>query len=132
MIARRTAGRALIAAAGLVAAGLTAAGCSGRAPERQPAELVAAPGERFTLRLDANRTTGFQWELAKPLDAAVVAVVGTEYEELAGGTVGAGGTEVWTFEAVAPGWAAINLAYRRSWEEMTPARILVYSVEVVP
>jgi len=113
---------------------LALAGCSlwGSAPERQPAEIVAAPGARFTLRLDANHTTGFAWELAKPLDAAVVTHVGTEYEEPVGGKIGAGGVEVWTFQAVAPGWAAISLAYRRPWEEMAPARMLVYSVDVTP
>ena len=122
------------AAVALLASGLAVAGCSlwASAPGPKPAELVAARGERFTLRLDANHSTGFHWELARPLDAAVLAVVGTEYEEATPGKVGAGGTEVWTFEAVGPGWAAVNLAYRRPWEEMAPARILVYSVDVTP
>lgn len=118
----------------LLAASLAAAGCSlfASAPGPKPAQIVAAPGEQFTLRLDANRSTGFAWELAKPLDTAVVTLVGTEYEEATSGGVGAPGVEVWTFAAVASGWTTIHLAYRRPWEEMAPARILAYSVDVTP
>jgi len=118
----------------LLAAWLVANGCSltSSASGPTPAQLVAAPGEQFTLRLDANHSTGFAWELAKPLDGAVVTLVGTEYEEATSGGVGAPGVEVWTFAAVASGWATINLAYRRSWEDMAPARMLVYSVDVTP
>jgi len=116
----------------LLAASLAATGCSltSSAPGPTPAQIVTAPGEQFTLRLDANHSTGFAWELAKPLDGAVVTLVGTEYEEATTGGVGAPGVEVWTFAAVASGWATINLAYRRAWEEMAPARMLVYSVDV--
>ena len=62
----------------------------------------------------------------------MLALVGTDYEEATTGVVGASGTEVWTFEAVGPGWTAVNLTYRRPWEEMAPARMLVYSVDVAP
>lgn len=111
-----------------------AAGCSLFASDDRPppAEIVAAPGERFTIALDANRSTGFQWELAKPLDGSVVALVDTTYEQEPNADVGAAGKEVWTFDAVAPGWAKVELVYRRPWEEMAPARIAVYSVDVGP
>jgi predicted secreted protein len=122
------------AALALLAAGLVASGCSlfASAPGPKPAQIVAAPGEQFTLRLDTNRAAGFAWELAKPLDTSVVTLVGTAYEEAASGGVGAPGVEVWTFAAVASGWTTINLAYRRPWEEMAPARIIAYSVDVAP
>jgi predicted secreted protein len=45
--------------------------------------------------------------------------------------VGAAGKELWTFDAVAPGWAEIRLEYRRPWEEtIAPARLAAYSVDV--
>lgn len=110
----------------------SAAACSmfASAPGPPPAEITAAPGGQFTLALDANRSTGFQWELAKPLDEGVVKHVGTAWEQEPNAAIGAGGKEIWTFEAVAPGWAKIELVYRRPWEEMAPARIAVWSVDV--
>jgi predicted secreted protein len=95
-----------------------------------PAEMVVEPGQRFTVELDANRSTGFRWELGKPLDTAVITLVDTEYQQEPNAAPGAAGKEVWTFDAVAPGWARIALRYRRAGEEMAPARIAVYSVDV--
>jgi len=114
----------------LAALGGSACSLSSAAPEQTPAEIVAAPGQRFTIELDGNRSTGFQWELGKPLDTALVTSVDTEYRQAPGAAVGAGGKEIWTFDAVAPGWTKIQLVYRRPWEEMAPARIAVYSVDV--
>ena len=99
-------------------------------PGPPPAEIVVAPGRQFTVALDANHSTGFQWELARPLDTSVVTHAGTTYEQAPNVAPGAGGKEIWTFDAVAPGWAKIELVYRRPWEEMAPARMAVYSVDV--
>lgn len=111
---------------------LAVAACSlfASEPGPRPADLVAATGRTFTVTLDANRSTGFQWELAKPLDEDVVRLAGTAYEQAPGAAPGAGGKEIWTFDAVAPGWTKIELSYRRPWEEMAPAKISVFSVEV--
>jgi predicted secreted protein len=108
------------------------AGCSlwSSSPEAKPAAMVVAPGERFTIVLDANRSTGFRWEIARPFDAAVVALVDTTYQEEPNAAPGQGGKEVWTFDAVAPGWTKIQLAYRRPWEDLAPARTVAYSVDV--
>ena len=108
----------------------TACSLGSSAPSETPAQLVVAPGQQFKVELDANRSTGFQWELGKPIDAAVLTLVETRYEQAPNASPGEGGKEVWTFAAVAPGWAKIQLLYRRPWEEMAPARILVYSVDV--
>jgi predicted secreted protein len=122
------------AALAVLLAALVVTGCSlwSSPPGPRPAEIVVAPGDRFTLRLDADRPTGFRWELARPLDPAVLELVGTEYEEAASAAVGASGSEVWTFAAVGSGWATVNLAYRRPWEQLAPARIAIYSVDVAP
>ena len=96
-----------------------------------PAAYVVAPGETFEIRLAANPSTGFAWELGAPLDGAVVRSIATAYEPKVGDRVGAGGISVWKFEGVAPGRATIVLAYRRPWEpEVAPARTATYSVAV--
>ncbi|HEY8516142.1 MAG TPA: protease inhibitor I42 family protein [Candidatus Binatia bacterium] len=97
----------------------------------RPAALIVAPGERFTISLEANHSTGFSWQLAKPLAENVVTLVETTYETPPGAPPGAPGKELWTFEAVAPGWTSIDFAYRRPWEEnLAPARLASYSVDV--
>jgi inhibitor of cysteine peptidase len=117
---------------GAAALVLAVAACSlfASEPGPRPADVVATTGRQFAITLDANRPTGFQWELAQPLDEDVVRLAGTAYEQVPGAVPGAGGKEVWTFDAVAPGWAKIELVYRRPWEEMAPAKISVFSVEV--
>lgn len=86
--------------------------------------ITLAPGEEFTITLDSNRTTGYSWRLAQPLDESLVALVGSDYTPSgAGGLAGAGGTEVWTFHALAPGQTTIALEYVRPWETgVAPAR----------
>ncbi|MBY0275688.1 protease inhibitor I42 family protein [Candidatus Binatia bacterium] len=114
----------------LLAATLGACSLFASEPGPPPAEIAATPGKDFSITLDANHTTGFQWELAKPLDGSVLTLVETTYEEQPNGAPGTGGKEVWTFAPVAPGWTKIELVYRRPWEDMAPARIAVYAVDV--
>jgi predicted secreted protein len=123
--------RAAAAICALLLAG-SAAACSlwSSAPTETPSAIIATPGQRFSIAVDANHSTGFRWELDKPLDAAVLTLVDTQYEQEPNAAPGAAGKEVWTFDAVATGWARIQLAYRRPWEEMAPARLAMYSVDV--
>lgn len=83
---------------------------------KKPIE-VAAGGE-FTIVLGLNRTTGYQWDLAKPLDKDRVELVRNEYKiQQNGGRVGAGGKEVWTFKALGNGKTKITMKYMRPWEK---------------
>lgn len=93
--------------------------------------LEVASGEQLTITLDANPTTGFQWQLAAPLDEKVLTLVGTAYQRADPARIGTGGTDVWTFKAVGKGNAAIVLEYRRPWEkDMPAAERKTYSVVV--
>ncbi len=76
-------------------------------------------GQQFTITLDSNRTTGYSWRLASNTDKAVVGLHSTRYIAPAATMPGAGGKEVWTFEATGKGTAQIHLEYVRPWE--TPA-----------
>lgn len=82
--------------------------------------LTVSPGEKFVIELPANRTTGFSWQIAKPLDEKVVKLVESKYLPVKSGVVGAPGKEVWTFTAVAPGQSTISLVYSRPWEKGKP------------
>jgi len=94
-------------------------------------------GLRFSLVLESNPTTGYQWQLAEPLDEEILSLVSATFESKGGGEaegeekLGAPGEEVWTFEAVGPGEAEITLAYVRPWEkEKAPEETKTFKVEV--
>jgi inhibitor of cysteine peptidase len=82
--------------------------------------ITAAPGGKFVITLESNRTTGFCWQVAKPLDEKVVKLSGSEYVPSQSDLDGAPGKELWTFTAVEPGQTAISLKYIRPWEKNKP------------
>ncbi len=85
-----------------------------------PAGFELVKGERFAVTLPSNRTTGYQWQLGRPLDERVVKLIGSEYRAPDSRQPGAGGSEVWIFEARGPGEATIILHYVRPWEKSAP------------
>jgi inhibitor of cysteine peptidase len=119
--------------------GLTgwACGQDARPAEKTDKPIEAAAGKEFSISLDSNRTTGYGWQLAKPVDEKVVKAVRNIYQEAAPAAkdgaprVGAGGKEVWTFKAVKPGKTAIEFKYVRPWEKDTPpVKTAKFQVEV--
>ncbi len=89
-------------------------------------------GDEFTVTLDSNPTTGYEWQLADTLDGSILELVGSEYTVPNDvGLVGAGGIEVWTFKAVGSGETTVPMNYVRPWEEDgTPAKALMFSITV--
>jgi inhibitor of cysteine peptidase len=97
--------------------------CSWLHPALSPGQdepLVVAVGREFTITLESNPSTGYQWQLAKPLDGEIVKRVGSEYQAPETKLLGAPGKEVWTFKGVGPGSTAIELNYLRPWEKNMP------------
>ena len=75
--------------------------------------------DRFTIRLDANPTTGIWW--SDPVfDASVLRLASNDYvtDPAPEGVVGSGGTTVLTFEAIAPGTTRITSEYSRGGGEV--------------
>jgi inhibitor of cysteine peptidase len=70
--------------------------------------------------LPSNPTTGYQWQLMKPLAERTVKLVSHVYRPPQTGLVGAGGQEIWIFRTMGPGEAEIVLGYLRSWEKGIP------------
>lgn len=101
------------------------------AADDAPEQRAVRPGERFAVTLEANPTTGYAWSLAADPDPAVVRSLGSSFERPSDAPPGAGGRDVWTFDAVGVGSATITLVYRRPWERETPpARTHVVTVRV--
>jgi len=82
--------------------------------------LEIGKGEPLTITLDTNPTTGFEWQLASPLDDKVMKLIGHDFRHADTARLGAGGTDVWTFKAIGAGSTTITLEYRRPWEKDVP------------
>jgi predicted secreted protein len=87
-------------------------------------------GDRFTIKLDANMTTGYSWVFGTTVDENILRLVNSDYISPKSGLTGAGGTQVWVFEAIQPGTAVITLKYERSWESEPPIRTAHYTISV--
>ncbi len=80
--------------------------------------IDATVGNKITVNLCSNRTTGYSWpEKAQISDPQVVEQ--TSYKWVppeSTGAVGVAGTEVYTFKVLQPGTSTIYLEYSRSWQ----------------
>jgi len=81
-------------------------------------EVVVAEGGTLTVSLGSNPSTGFTWdEGAHIADPALLRQTASALVPAEGqGLVGAPGTQVWTFEALAQGTTTVSLQYSRPWE----------------
>lgn len=97
--------------------------------ESGPIDL--AVGETATIRLEANPTTGYQWEPSSAPDEAVIRVVSDRYEADASDAVGSGGTQEIVIEGTGAGTTTFELRYVRPWEQDgTPAETATFDVTV--
>lgn len=81
------------------------------------ASFEVQPGDRFTIVLESNASTGFSWLLERPLDTDVVTEVENVYVDSDTDMVGAPGRQEITFEAVGVGSTFIQLWYIRSFDD---------------
>ena len=80
--------------------------------------------------LEANPTTGYEWEIQSPKDATVLELVSREYTpDKSASMVGSGGTERFTWRGVAPGNATVLMHYKRPKEDKAPQQ--EYRLDVV-
>lgn len=72
--------------------------------------------QEFSITLEANPTTGYQWDL--DYDEDYLELVDRKYETLVQeGIVGAGGEEIFKFKALKSGETQITFSYLRTWED---------------
>ena len=114
-----------------LAAALTGCGQTEAVYGRDDMSISVKSGEKFTIKLEANPTTGYDWSVSVS-DEAVVSLEKSEYlpDEKVSGAVGAGGARVLVFKANDAGAATIDLVYQRSWEPKEDDERLRYTVTV--
>ena len=81
------------------------------------ARFVVDIGDRFEVVLESNPTTGFGWELLADLPAEVLILADQRYVPPDTDLVGAGGSEVMTFDAIGDGSTFIQLWYIRPFDD---------------
>jgi inhibitor of cysteine peptidase len=93
--------------------------------------LILKVGDTLDVTLDANATTGFQWEMSEG-DATVVKLLGEPvYAPTPTSTqiLGSGGQTTFHFEASKAGTTTVKLIYHRTFEKDVPPE-KTFTVEV--
>ena len=81
------------------------------------AAIKVSANNEFTIALQANPTTGYDWQ--PEFDANLLSLIKKDYkqEDHSGKQlVGSGGTDFFTFKALKAGETKITLTYFRPWE----------------
>lgn len=124
-------------AALLLAAGISLTGCGPQTSDAveltegdSGSTQTMSVGQELRIALEANPTTGYQWAIDGELPPQLEQVGEAEYAAESS-ALGAGGTEVWTFEAKSTGSGTLRLKYWRSFEpDAAPAEAFDVTVEV--
>jgi inhibitor of cysteine peptidase len=83
----------------------------------QTVNIDLAKDGSLTVKLGSNGTTGYVWAEAVIGDAGMIKQANRTYDAPKDTTlVGAGGTDVWTFDSLKAGTSSITFKYGRSWE----------------
>lgn len=85
--------------------------------------IQLSPGQTLVVRLESNKTTGYSWAIAQ-LDGEALRSSGEpEYQAPDRGAtprLGAGGSQVFRFQAAKAGTSDLQLVYHRPWQKDTP------------
>jgi predicted secreted protein len=87
----------------------------------------------LVVMLASNRSTGYGWQIANDPGDVLASTGPASYmvDPAVGGTVGAGGMEVFRFTARRLGQQNLRFDYRRPWETGAPAvRTVDYTIRV--
>jgi predicted secreted protein len=86
-------------------------------------------GHEFIIALDANPTTGYNWN--EEYDDTLLELISKEYkpDEKAAGLTGAGGSQYYRFQAKHIGNVEVKFTYQRSWES-APIEKKIFNVDI--
>ena len=128
----------ILLAAALMLSALAGCGSSGTSANGKTftisdVNISAKVGDTFTIQLESNATTGFQWSTSGSLNPKVVKKVRSTYVAGAnpGGMTGVGGIEKWVFTAVGAGTGTILMIYSQPFDKTAkPAQTVTFTVNV--
>ena len=98
-------------------------------PEETRRDIILQVGEKLSLTLAENPTTGFRWAIA-PFPDDVLEKSGSGFSAGDNCGVGGGGNRTFDFVARKTGVATFALSLQREWAASTPERRVEINVEV--
>lgn len=93
-------------------------------------DVTMRVGGTLIIKLDANATTGYFWQVGGELDTTILEEVSSEYttDDHPPGMVGGGGTRVFEFKAVDTGQTILPLGYSRFGQPFDDVRKIMVDV----
>lgn len=91
------------------------------------ATISTAVGKNFTIALDSNPSTGYQWQV-KNIDNSTTKLLNDQFVQPSSNLLGASGKQILAFQALKQGHTTIELQYVRPFQPNSPA--MTYSVDV--
>ena len=90
--------------------------------------LTVTVGKPFSLNLQSNPTTGYQWKAE--FDGSELSMQGSDYQPDPNDekVVGRGGRDTFTFTLLKPGSAKLKMIYARPWNGGDTADVREYTV----
>jgi len=100
-------------------------------PNVSTSSIHVSLGHSFSLSLEANPSTGYQWLLSNPLDAKFLELVSTHYIPASPSPrIGQSGQQIFTFQPLRTAVTSIALMYCRPWDESDCANVHFYTVTI--
>ena len=97
--------------------------------EQNESALTMRVGSQLEIELDANPTTGYQWEIVQ-MDDTILEQDGEQDYQSSSQRTGAGGKTTFRFTAIHIGESKVSLAYRRAWVLGVPCAWLALRLAV--
>ena len=90
-------------------------------------------GQRFIIELDSNPGTGYKWNWRFKPDPALIKLEEELHHPRSGSRflIGGGGLDIWTFKALETGHTALELEYRRPWENKPPQARFFLDISII-
>lgn len=95
--------------------------------------VMIESGQRFNIELDSNPGTGYKWNWKLKPDSALIKLEEEFHRPRSGHRflIGGGGVDVWTFKALGSGYTALELEYRRPWENKPPQARFFLNITII-
>jgi uncharacterized protein YggE len=102
----------------------------GSLSESRSGSVTASAGEDFSITLDSNPSTGYEWTVSAIANDQLVKFVKSDFAQSDSGLVGAGGKQTFTFQALKEGKTTIVLDYARPWEKENPVDTYIVQLTI--
>lgn len=90
--------------------------------------LAMKRGEKFTIILESNHTSGYRW--VPTFSRSIIDLISHKFIPSSGTRIGSSGKDSFTFIAMNSGKENLRMIYKRSWEKYSAAeKVFVINVE---